>query len=66
MPRELTFRQRLFVEAYIGEANGNATEAARIASSRRPNKVAERLVGKRVAVGNALAGVPPLRSECPG
>ena len=29
--RELNYRQRLFVEAYIGEANGNATEAARIA-----------------------------------
>ena len=46
MPQELTFRQRLFVEAYIGAANGNATEAARIAGYRWPNKVAERLVGK--------------------
>jgi hypothetical protein len=46
MPRELTFRQRLFVEAYIGAANGNATEAARIAGYRWPEKVAHRLVGK--------------------
>jgi hypothetical protein len=29
--RELTLKQRLFVDAYCGEARGNATEAARIA-----------------------------------
>jgi hypothetical protein len=46
MPPELTFKQRLFIEAYIGEANGNATEAARIAGYRWPEKVAHRLVGK--------------------
>ncbi len=28
---ELTTKQRLFVEAFIGAANGNATEAARLA-----------------------------------
>jgi hypothetical protein len=28
---ELTYKQRLFVSAFIGEAKGNATEAARIA-----------------------------------
>lgn len=27
----LTLKQRLFVEAYLGEANGNASEAARLA-----------------------------------
>jgi phage terminase small subunit len=31
MKNELTQRQRLFVEAYIGDAAGNAREAARIA-----------------------------------
>jgi phage terminase small subunit len=31
MKNELTQRQRLFVEAYIGQANGNAREAARAA-----------------------------------
>jgi phage terminase small subunit len=31
MKNELTQRQRLFVEAYIGPANGNAREAARAA-----------------------------------
>jgi len=29
--RRLTQKQRLFVEAYVGEARGNATEAARLA-----------------------------------
>ena len=29
--QSLTTKQRLFIEAYIGKANGNATEAARIA-----------------------------------
>lgn len=31
---ELTYKQRLFVEAYLGEANGNGAEAARIAGYR--------------------------------
>jgi len=26
---ELTYKQKLFVEHYLGEANGNATDAAR-------------------------------------
>lgn len=30
-PDKLTLKQRLFVEAYLGETRGNATEAARIA-----------------------------------
>lgn len=30
-PDSLTLKQRLFVEAYLGEAMGNATEAARLA-----------------------------------
>ena len=31
-PRELTLKQRLFIEAYCGEARGNGTEAARLAN----------------------------------
>jgi phage terminase small subunit len=31
MKNELTQKQRLFVEAFIGPANGNAREAARAA-----------------------------------
>jgi hypothetical protein len=31
-PRELTLKQRLFIEAYCGRARGNATEAARLAN----------------------------------
>lgn len=34
--RGLTLKQQLFVDAYLGEANGNATEAARIAGYASP------------------------------
>jgi phage terminase small subunit len=40
---KLTAKQRLFIEAYIGEANGNATQAARIAGyTGTDNTVAQR------------------------
>jgi len=42
--QSLNFKQRLFVEAYIGEANGNATEAARIAGYAHPNTQGPRLL----------------------
>lgn len=42
----LTFKQRLFVEAFLGPSAGNAVDAARRAGYRWPQKVAERLVGK--------------------
>lgn len=35
---DLTYRQRLFVEAYLGKANGNATEAARQAGYAWPDR----------------------------
>ena len=41
----LTFRQRLFVEAYLGPAGGNATEAARIAGFAHPLVQSSRLLG---------------------
>lgn len=37
-PDRLTLKQRLFVEAYLGEAKGNATEAARLAGYKGSNK----------------------------
>lgn len=40
VPDTLTFRQRLFVSAYLGEANGNGTEAARIAGYACPREQA--------------------------
>lgn len=43
-PRPLTLKQRLFVEAYLGEARGNATEAARIAGYAEPNSQGPRLL----------------------
>lgn len=53
----LNFRQRMFVLAYLGEANGNATEAARIAGYAEPNTQGPRLlvnVGIRVAIDAKL------------
>lgn len=35
---KLTLKQKLFVEAYLGEAKGNATEAARIAGYKGSDK----------------------------
>jgi hypothetical protein len=37
MPRNLTLKQELFISAYLGEAHGNATEAARIAGYKKPH-----------------------------
>lgn len=54
----LTYKQRQFVEAYLGAANGNATEAARIAGYQWPDRLGARLVGKssiRVAIDARLA-----------
>jgi hypothetical protein len=44
--RELNFKQRLFVEAYLGPANGNAAEAARQVGYAWPEKLGPRLVAK--------------------
>lgn len=54
---DLTYKQRLFVAAYLGEANGNATEAARIAGYAHPEVIGCRLVKKssiRAAVSAKL------------
>ena len=40
----LTLKQRLFVEAYLGEANGNATKAARIAGYGQPRQAGSRML----------------------
>lgn len=42
--RELNHKQQLFVEAYLGKANGNATEAARIAGYKQPHSQGPRLL----------------------
>lgn len=55
---DLTYKQRLFVAAYLGKANGNATEAARIAGYNHPNTVGPRLlvkVGIQAAIEAKLA-----------
>jgi len=43
---ELTYKQALFVASYLGDAKGNATEAARAAGYAWPDKLGPRLVGK--------------------
>ncbi len=44
MPSELNYRQRLFVEAYLGKANGSAAEAARMARYAEPETQGPRLL----------------------
>lgn len=41
---KLTFKQEAFVAAYLGEAHGNATEAARIAGYKKPHPEGVRLL----------------------
>jgi phage terminase small subunit len=41
---ELSTKQELFVAAYLGEAHGNATEAARMAGYKHPNVQGSRLL----------------------
>lgn len=53
----LTTRQRRFVKAYVGKAEGNATEAARIAGYPHPNTAGPRLSendGIREAISRTL------------
>ena len=42
--KKLTLKQELFIAAYLGEAHGNATEAARIAGYARPHPEGSRLL----------------------
>jgi hypothetical protein len=45
--RNLTYKQRLFVAAYLGKANGNGAEAVRLAgyATKWPDKIAAQLLG---------------------
>jgi hypothetical protein len=61
---ELTYKERLFVSAYIGEAKGNASEAARIAGygtmKRSSGVLANRLLKKvkiRAAIHRRVSAV---------
>lgn len=58
--QQLTLKQARFVIAYVGKANGNATEAARIAGYSRPQDLGPRLVKKSqvsAAISQRLDGV---------
>lgn len=45
-PRELSVKQRLFVHYFLGQANHNATEAARLAGYMVPRQEGARLLSK--------------------
>ena len=60
----LTGKQKAFVEAYCGEAKGNATEAARLAGYSSPEGSAAKNMGKgkiREAVEKRMAEVREAR-----
>lgn len=42
--KQLTEKQRRFIQAYMGKAQGNATEAARIAGYKKPMQQGSRLL----------------------
>ena len=63
MSRQLTLRQARFVAAYIGEANGNAVRAARLAGFRWPEKQAWELLGKPRIVGAIEEHRAAIRAE---
>jgi phage terminase small subunit len=42
--KKLTLKQEMFIAAYLGEAHGNATEAARIAGYKQPQVQGPRLL----------------------
>jgi len=52
--RTLSYRQRFFVEFYLGESSGSAVDAARRAGYRRPEKLGPLLL-KRGEVQRAIA-----------
>ena len=53
--RPLTHKQELFVAAYLGEAKGNASEAARIAGYKQPQVQGPRLL-HNVAIAARVSG----------
>jgi hypothetical protein len=62
----LTFKERLFIEAYLGPANGNGSEAARIAGYAHPGKLAYQLLQKtriRTAIDARLSVVAMATNE---
>jgi phage terminase small subunit len=61
--KRLPEKRRRFVEAYLGEACGNATEAARIAGYQKPGQEGHRLLKTAdvsAAIGNMREKTPPV------
>jgi Terminase small subunit len=66
MMRPLSYRQRLFVEYYLGESAGSAADAARRAGYRWPEKLGQRLVKQgevRAAIDARVATVAMTADE---
>jgi hypothetical protein len=66
MARELTFKQRMFVEFYLGDSKGNATDAARRAGYSLPKEQGRQLLRKptiRAAVRARVASAAMTSSE---
>ncbi len=61
MSDQLSEKRRLFVEAFMGVAQGNATEAARIAGYKAPNPVGSQLL----AIPSVKAAIEERRLDCP-
>jgi hypothetical protein len=60
--RPLSYRQRLFVEFYLGESSESAADAARRAGYQSPEKLGPRLVeesGVRAAITADFRGQKP-------
>ena len=66
MMRSLTYRQRLFVDYYLGDSSGSAADAARRVGYRRPEKLGPRLAKEdriRAAINAHLATAPIAANE---
>lgn len=64
--KRLPEKRRRFVEAYLGEAKGNSTEAARIAGYKHPNVEGSRLLAQasvRAAVDERMAADPMVKTR---
>ena len=61
--RRLTRKQQLFVAAYVGEAKGNATEAARIAGYGGSDATLRQTGSENLTKPHIIAAVEELAEE---
>ena len=65
MARELTEKQRRFVEAYMGEARGNATQAARMAGYSGNDNTLQTVGNDNLRKPAIAKAIEERRNECP-